>query len=70
MPTKPVDPHMTKALPSEYAGKWVAWTSDHSRIVAHSQSVRELWQIVHDLGIDDPVFEKILRVDVRFVGMR
>ena len=70
MPTKPVDPQITQPVPVEYAGKWVAWLADHSQIVAHSESVRELWQIVHDRRIADPVFEKIPRADVRFVGMR
>ena len=70
MPTKPVDPQATKPVPAEYSGKWVAWNSDHSWIVAHSDSVQELWRVVHDRGIPNPVFEKVPRSDVRFVGMR
>jgi len=70
MPTKPINATPTGPVPIEYAGKWVAWNSGHSRIVAHSDSLEELWQAVHDQGISDPVFEKVPRVDIRFVGAR
>lgn len=61
---------MPGPVPREYAGKWVAWSSDHSRIVAHSQSIAELWKIVREQHLEDPVFEKVPRADVRFVGAR
>ena len=70
MPTKPVDPCKTKSVPMEYAGKWVVWTSDHSQIVAHCDNLAELWRIVTDRHIADPIFEKVPRSDVRFVGTR
>lgn len=70
MPTKPLDPESTKAVPIEYAGKWVAWNADHSRIVACSDSLEEIWQIAKAACIPDPVFEKVPRSDVRFVGTR
>lgn len=69
MPTKSIDPQGTKSVPVEFAGKWVAWNADHSQIVADSDSLNELWRIVHDREILDPVFEKVFRSDVRFVGM-
>lgn len=70
MPRKAVDPQSTKAVPIEYAGKWVAWNADHSRIVAHSDSFDEIWQIAEAKCIPDPIFEKVPRSDVRFVGTR
>lgn len=72
MPTKPLtlSSRSIPPVPVELAGKWVAWNSEHSQIVAHSDSLEALWQIVRDQGIVDPVFEKTPRVDVRFVGMR
>jgi len=70
MPTKSVAVKSADAVPAEYSGKWVAWNSNHSRIVAQSASVAELWNIVKKQGIEDPVFEKVPRSDVRFVGMR
>ena len=70
MPTKPLTARTPSAVPTEYSGKWVAWTSDHSRILAAANRLSELWQQVHDKRIDAPVFEKVPRCDVRFVGMR
>ena len=70
MPTKSIAPPTTQPVPIEFSGKWVAWLSDHSRIVAHSDTLPDLWRIVHDRGIVDPVFEKVPHADVRFVGMR
>ena len=69
MPTKPADPRIGNPVPIKYAGKWVAWASDHSQILAHSDSIQELWQIAQDRRIPDPIFEKVPRSDVRFVGM-
>lgn len=67
MPTKPFD-SKTSAVPTlELCGKWVAWSSDHSRIVAHADSMQALWQIVREVGIQDPVFEKVPRADVRYI---
>ena len=69
MPTKPIDSQSATSVPVEYAGKWVAWNSDHARIVAHSDSMQTLWHLVRSERIPDPIFEKIPRADVRFVGM-
>ena len=70
MPTKPVDQSATRPVPLEYAGKWVAWDSDHSQILAHSDSIQELWQNARERNIPDPIFEKVPRSDVRFIGTR
>jgi len=70
MPTKSVAVKSADAVPVEYSGKWVAWNSSHSRIVAQSTSVSELWHIVKEQGIEDPVFEKVSRCDVRLMGRR
>jgi len=68
MTTKPVATHPTDAVAAEYSGKWVAWNSDHTRIVASGNNLAELWQLVRDQRMRDPVFEKVPRCDVRFVG--
>jgi len=70
MSTRPVDPRATKAVPIQFAGKWIVWASDHSQILAHSDSIQELWRIARDKRISDPIFEKVPRSDARFVGMR
>jgi len=68
MPTKPVNPQSTKGVPLEYAGKWVAWNSDHTEIVACSDNIQELWQMAKAQCIANPIFEKVPRADVRFMG--
>lgn len=70
MSTKPADFPKVTAVPVEYGGKWVAWNSDHSQIIAHSDTIQELWQVINERRIPDAVFEKVPRADVRFVGMR
>lgn len=70
MPTRSFDRRWDRAVPVEFAGKWVAWSADHSRIVAHAESLPRLWQVVQEEGIEDPIFEKVPQADVRFVGMR
>ena len=70
MSTKPVDQNATGIVPAELAGKWVAWSADHKQIVAHAATIPELWHIVHDRKIANPIFEKAPRWDVRLIGMR
>lgn len=70
MPTRSVSTQSSKTVPIEFSGKWVAWNSDHSRIVAHAKSLQEIWELVRESKVEDPVFEKVPRADVRFVGMR
>jgi len=70
MPIKQVDVDSNLAVPTEYSGKWVAWNSDHSQIVAERGNLAELWRVAREQGIEDPVFEKVPRADVRFVGVR
>jgi hypothetical protein len=57
-------------VPLDLCGKWIAWNAEHTEIVASENSIEQLWQVVHDLKIHDPVFEKVPRADIRFVGMR
>lgn len=68
MPITPHNTHLDRAVPVKFSGKWVAWNSDHTQIVAHADTLQSLWQVVREENIDDPVFEKVPRADVRFVG--
>jgi hypothetical protein len=70
MPTKALDSKSRFPVPVEYAGRWIAWNSDHSQILADSDSIQTLWRTVRARGIPDPIFEKVPRSDVRFVGGR
>lgn len=70
MPTRTTNPQLPKGVPLEFAGKWVAWNTGHTHIIAHADSLHQLWQIVREENVDDPVFERVPRTDVRFVGTR
>lgn len=68
MPTRKANPQVSTPLAWEYSGKWVVWSADHSEILLSGESIQELWRLVTDRGIVDPIFEKVPRFDVRFVG--
>ncbi len=70
MPTKRMERKTASTVPVEFAGKWVAWSSDHSQILASDQSLQALWKMAKEQDLRDPVFEKVPRADVSFVGMR
>lgn len=70
MPTKPINSDSIAPVPIEFAGKWIVWSSDHARIVAQSDNVGELWRIVRDQRIHDPIFEKVPHTDTSFIGRR
>lgn len=70
MPTRIVELGHPSAVPAELGGKWVAWNSEHTHIVAHAETLQLLWDAVHEMQINDPVFEKVPLADVRFVGAR
>lgn len=69
MPNKQTD-QRPPAVPLEYAGKWVAWNTDQTRIVASGDSLPEVRQAVLEAGEREPVFAKAPRANVRFVGAR
>ena len=68
MPNRTPQVRPPQAVPAEFAGRWIVWNADHSRIVAHADTLQRLWQLARDQRIDDPVFERVPRTDVRFVG--
>lgn len=69
MPGKIIDPPTTMPPSIEFSGKWVAWNKNHTQVLAHAGSFRELWHIVRDRQIEkNVVFEKMPRSDRIFVG--
>jgi len=57
-------------VPIEYAGKWIAWNREGTRIVASGQSFLEAVQAAEAAGESQPGFEKCPKADVRFVGLQ
>ena len=64
MPTRISDSDRPTAVPIELGGKWVAWNAEHTRIVAHADTLMQLWQTTRQEKIDDPVFEKVPRASL------
>lgn len=66
MISRPIRQPKGPQIPLEYYGKWIAWSADHTKIVAHDESLPALWQMVREAGVEDPVFEKVPRLDAIF----
>ena len=57
------------AVPIELGGKWIAWTFDGTRIVAHGETLDECEKAAAKAGEKNPRFEKTPRPDVRIIGI-
>ena len=55
-------------VPAEYGNKWIAWSSDHMRILASAETLRELWQEIQTRNIEGAVIERVPPANARFVG--
>jgi hypothetical protein len=55
-------------IPPEYSGKWVAWSSDQTTIVATGRTFAEARAAALAAGESRPLLEKAPKIDVRFVG--
>jgi hypothetical protein len=56
------------AVPLEFAGKWIAWNSTQTRIVASGDSLPAVRQAAHAAGEEEPIFAKAPRANIRFTG--
>lgn len=57
-----------EAVPIEYAGKWVAWSADHTRIVSSADSLQDARNVAFSLGEATPWMDKIPDANIRFGG--
>jgi hypothetical protein len=63
-------PPKRQAVPKELGGKWIAWSSNGTRIVAHGDTLDECEKAAAKAGERDPSFEKTPRPEVRIIGAR
>ena len=63
MPQKP-RPIVSK----EFSGQWIAWNRSETRIVANGQTFTQVKEAAEQAGERNPILEKVLRADRRFVG--
>lgn len=61
-------PQEPEAVPLELGGKWLAWSADGLRIVAHGDTLDECRAAATTAGEIDPCFEKSPPADVRLLG--
>jgi Family of unknown function (DUF5678) len=57
-------------VPKEYAGKWIAWDHEMTRIVASANSLTEVMAAAKDAGELDPILDKVPPANVRLIGAR
>lgn len=58
----------TPLVPIEYAGQWIAWDHDHSRIIASGRTFAEARRAAIQKGEPDPLMDKVPSATVRFIG--
>ena len=57
-----------EAVPIELAGKWIAWSADHTRIVANGDHLADVHKEVERKGEKDVWFDKVPSRTVFFGG--
>ena len=55
-------------VPRDLAGRWIAWNSTRTEIVASGLTIAEANQAALQKGESTPILAKAPRVDVRFLG--
>ncbi|MBI3468601.1 MAG: hypothetical protein HY000_36830 [Planctomycetes bacterium] len=72
MPNKENDGNQPKApplVPREYAGRWIAWSHDLSRIVATGTTYAEARQAADEAGEPQAYLTRAPEFDTSFVGI-
>ena len=64
--SKPVE---SPIVPLEYAGLWIAWNHERTRIIASGRTVEEVVKAAAAAGEKDPMFDKAPKANVRFVSI-
>ncbi len=54
-------PDRPPPVPLEYAGQWLAWDRDCTRVLAHAGTLDEVHKLIDKLEYSDPVFHRIPR---------
>lgn len=57
-------------VPIELGGKWIAWSADGLRIVAHGDTLDECELAADIAGEKDPSFERTPQAGARIIGFR
>lgn len=66
--TQPTQARRPPIVPRRYAGQWIAWDREHSRIVASGRTFAEAQRAAAAAGEADVVLAKVPKAAIRFVG--
>jgi len=55
-------------VPLEYAGLWIAWDWEHTRIVASGQTIEEAFEAAIAAGEPEPILGRAPDAETHFVG--
>jgi hypothetical protein len=55
-------------VPRKFAGQWIAWDHEQTRIIANASTFGEARQAAFEKGEPSPVLAKVPRADTWFVG--
>jgi hypothetical protein len=55
-------------VPIEYAGKWIAWDFQRTKIIASGRTIGETVRAAEATGEKRPIFAKAPDARVRFIG--
>jgi hypothetical protein len=61
-------PKTPPIVPIEYAGKWIAWDFEQTKIVASGRTYAETIEAAQATGEKRPILEKTPDARVRFLG--
>lgn len=66
---KELELHRPPVVPIEYAGNWIAWNSERTKIVASGENLRQVEQEALTSGEPQPGFEWIPPADSPILGI-
>ena len=55
-------------VPLEYAGLWIAWDRDHTRIVASGRTIEAAFEAAIAAGEPEPILARAPDAEIHFVG--
>jgi hypothetical protein len=55
-------------VPLEYAGLWIAWDRDHTRIVASGPTIEAAFEAAIATGEPKPILGRAPDAEIHFVG--
>lgn len=68
MERKKQDNFSIPVVPAKYAGKWVAWSSDHKKIVGSGSTAKDAFEAAARRGEQKPWLDRVPEKNTFFAG--